>query len=53
MIDISTADQAGSAVHDEVPNNVCYDWGHGNKDAVDAAFAKAATSARWSSSTTG
>ena len=41
VIDISTADQAGSAVHDEVPNNVCYDWGHGNKDAVDAAFAKA------------
>jgi aerobic carbon-monoxide dehydrogenase large subunit len=42
VIDITTADKAGSAVHDEVPDNVCYDWGHGSKDAVDAAFAKAA-----------
>jgi aerobic carbon-monoxide dehydrogenase large subunit len=42
VIDITTAERAGSAVHDEVPNNVCYDWGHGSKDAVDAAFAKAA-----------
>jgi len=42
VIDITTAESAGSAVHDDVPNNVCYDWGHGNKDAVDAAFAKAA-----------
>ena len=36
------ADTAGSAVHDDVPDNVCYDWGHGDKAAVDAAFAKAA-----------
>ena len=42
VIDITTAENAGSAVHDEVPDNVCYDWGHGGKDAVDAAFAKAA-----------
>jgi carbon-monoxide dehydrogenase large subunit len=42
VIDISTAEGAGSAVHDDVPDNVCYDWGHGSKDAVDAAFAKAA-----------
>ncbi len=42
VIDITTADKAGSAVHDEVPDNVCYDWGHGGKEAVDAAFAKAA-----------
>ncbi len=42
VIDITSADGAGSAVHDEVPSNVCYDWGHGNKDAVDAAFAQAA-----------
>ncbi len=41
VIDISTADGAGSAVHDDVPNNVCYDWGHGSKEAVDAAFATA------------
>jgi len=42
VIDINTADGAASSVHDDVPNNVCYDWGHGSKDAVDAAFAKAA-----------
>jgi carbon-monoxide dehydrogenase large subunit len=41
VIDIRTADTATSSVHDDVPGNVCYDWGHGNKDAVDAAFAKA------------
>jgi carbon-monoxide dehydrogenase large subunit len=42
VIDITTADKAGAAVHDDVPNNVCYDWGHGSKDAVDAAFKQAA-----------
>jgi carbon-monoxide dehydrogenase large subunit len=42
VIDLRSVESAGSAVHDDVPNNVCYDWGHGNKDAVDAAFAKAA-----------
>ena len=42
VIDITTADGAASSVHDDVPGNVCYDWGHGNKDAVDAAFASAA-----------
>ena len=36
------AESAGAAVHDDVPDNVCYDWGHGDKAAVDAAFAKAA-----------
>ena len=42
VIDITQVETIGSAVHDEVPNNVCYDWGHGNKDAVDAAFKVAA-----------
>lgn len=42
VIDITKADGAPSAVHDDVPDNVCYDWGHGNKDAVDAAFKTAA-----------
>ena len=41
VIDITKADGAPAAVHDDVPDNVCYDWGHGTKDAVDAAFAKA------------
>ncbi|GLU33837.1 xanthine dehydrogenase family protein molybdopterin-binding subunit [Trinickia caryophylli] len=36
------ADGSQPAVHDEVPDNVCYTWGHGDKAATDAAFAKAA-----------
>jgi carbon-monoxide dehydrogenase large subunit len=42
VIDTTKAATCGTAVHDSVPDNVCYDWGHGNKDAVDAAFASAA-----------
>jgi len=42
VIDIADIANAPALVHDEVPGNVCYDWGHGNKDAVDAAFATAA-----------
>jgi carbon-monoxide dehydrogenase large subunit len=42
VIDIRKADGAPASVHDDVPNNVCYDWGHGSKDAVDAAFKVAA-----------
>src|SRR3982751_5206604 len=41
VVDTASASSAASSVHDDVPGNVCYDWGHGNKDAVDAAFAKA------------
>ena len=41
VIDITKADGMASSVHDDVTNNVCYDWGHGDKAAVDAAFAKA------------
>ena len=42
VVDITKADGNASAVHDDVPSNVCYDWGHGSKDAVDAAFKGAA-----------
>ncbi len=42
VIDIAKAEGHKGSVHDDVPNNVCYDWGHGNKDAVDAAFKGAA-----------
>jgi carbon-monoxide dehydrogenase large subunit len=42
VVDATKAETAGTAVHDDVPNNVCYDWGHGDKAAVDAAFATAA-----------
>ena len=33
-------------VHDEVANNLCYDWELGDKSAVDAAFANAAKVSR-------
>src|SRR6185369_12142897 len=42
VIDLSAADSIGTSVHDDVTDNVCYDWGHGDKAAIDAAFAKAA-----------
>ena len=41
VVDVATADGAGSSVHDDVANNVCYDWSHGDAAAVDAAMAKA------------
>jgi aerobic carbon-monoxide dehydrogenase large subunit len=41
VVDIRSAAAASSLVHDEVPANTCYDWGHGDKDAVDAAFKRA------------
>ncbi|MGE0311635.1 MAG: xanthine dehydrogenase family protein molybdopterin-binding subunit [Lautropia sp.] len=41
VTDAAKADGAQAVVHDDVPNNVCYDWGHGDKAATDAAFAKA------------
>ncbi|MCP5265002.1 MAG: xanthine dehydrogenase family protein molybdopterin-binding subunit [Burkholderiaceae bacterium] len=42
VVDPAKAESAGASVHDEAPDNVCYDWGHGDAQAVDAAFAKAA-----------
>jgi aerobic carbon-monoxide dehydrogenase large subunit len=42
VADTATANQSASLVHDDVPGNLCYDWGHGDKAAVDAAFATAA-----------
>ena len=42
VIDLNVATTMGSAVHDDLADNTCYDWGHGDKAAVDAAFGKAA-----------
>ncbi|HYF85154.1 xanthine dehydrogenase family protein molybdopterin-binding subunit [Azospirillum sp.] len=44
----STRAVAGGAplVHDDAPDNVCYDWHLGDQAAVDAAFANAAHIAR-------
>ena len=41
VIDPPQADK-GPDLHADTPGNVCYDWGHGDKDAVEAAFANAA-----------
>jgi carbon-monoxide dehydrogenase large subunit len=43
VADTAHAADAGQAlVHEGVPNNTCYTWGHGDKAATDAAFAQAA-----------
>jgi len=42
VTDLATADESKTLVHDDVPNNTCYDWHIGDKEATDAAFAKAA-----------
>jgi aerobic carbon-monoxide dehydrogenase large subunit len=43
VVDLAKAQSAGQAqLHDEAPNNTVYQWHLGDKDAVDAAFSKAA-----------
>jgi carbon-monoxide dehydrogenase large subunit len=42
VVDALTAPQAGSAVHDEAPDNRVYQWGIGDKDGTAAAMATAA-----------
>ena len=39
-IDMDTALSGASLVHDDVPDNRCFDWEIGDKDATEAAFAK-------------
>ncbi len=42
VVDMQAAVSDGAtSVHDDVGTNVCYDWGLGDKDAVDQAFAGA------------
>lgn len=42
VVDTASADLEGKVqLHDEAPNNVCFDWENGDRNAVDAAFAKA------------
>ncbi len=40
-IDMDSALSGGALVHDDVANNLCFDWEIGDKDATEAAFAKA------------
>ena len=41
VINMDSALAGGTLVHDDVPNNRCFDWEIGEKDAVDEAFAVA------------
>jgi carbon-monoxide dehydrogenase large subunit len=41
VIDLNVVTSVGTSVHDDVADNTCYDWGHGDKAAVEAALAKA------------
>lgn len=42
VVDMKKALSGGATVHDDIPNNLCYDWEIGDKAAVDEEFAKAA-----------
>ncbi len=41
VVDMNTAVGNATAVHDDVPNNLCYDWELGDEGEVDAAIAGA------------
>jgi carbon-monoxide dehydrogenase large subunit len=42
VMDMKAAEAGGTLVHDDIGTNKCYDWGLGDKDAVDAALAASA-----------
>jgi aerobic carbon-monoxide dehydrogenase large subunit len=42
VVDTAKAFNAGTAVHDEAPDNRCYHWGIGDKDGTEAALKTAA-----------
>jgi carbon-monoxide dehydrogenase large subunit len=42
VVNMKAALSGGASVHDEAPDNQCFDWELGDKAAVDAAFARAA-----------
>jgi aerobic carbon-monoxide dehydrogenase large subunit len=43
VVDTASASDPGKPlVHDGVADNICYNWGHGDKAKTDAAFAQAA-----------
>ncbi|MEK9899462.1 MAG: xanthine dehydrogenase family protein molybdopterin-binding subunit [Rhodospirillaceae bacterium] len=42
VVSMDAALDGGTLVHDDVPNNRCFDWELGEKDAVETAFADAA-----------
>ncbi|WP_454730904.1 MULTISPECIES: xanthine dehydrogenase family protein molybdopterin-binding subunit [Cupriavidus] len=42
VVNTAQAASAATLVHDDVPENTSYVWGHGDRAATDAAFARAA-----------
>ncbi|WP_420995837.1 xanthine dehydrogenase family protein molybdopterin-binding subunit [Cupriavidus sp. 30B13] len=42
VVNTAQAAAAAALVHDDVPENTSYVWGHGDRAATDAAFARAA-----------
>ncbi|MDF3832962.1 xanthine dehydrogenase family protein molybdopterin-binding subunit [Cupriavidus basilensis] len=42
VVNTAQAASASTLVHDDVPENTSYVWGHGDRAATDAAFARAA-----------
>ncbi|MBH67934.1 MAG: carbon monoxide dehydrogenase [Rhodospirillaceae bacterium] len=42
VMDMKAAEAGGPLVHDDIATNKCYDWGLGDKEAVDAALSAAA-----------
>lgn len=41
-----TTEVGGTAIHDEAPDNLAFDWAHGDEDATEKAFAAAAHTTR-------
>jgi len=41
VVDLASAHDAPALVHDDIPNNLCFDWEIGDRAAVDEAFARA------------
>ena len=42
VTDMANAQQGGAAVHDDIADNLCFDWELGDKEATDAGFESAA-----------
>jgi carbon-monoxide dehydrogenase large subunit len=42
VADTATAAGNKTVIHEGAPGNICFNWGHGDKAATDAAFAQAA-----------
>jgi carbon-monoxide dehydrogenase large subunit len=48
VVNMKAALSGGAAVHEEAPDNLCFEWELGDKAATDAAFWNAAVRLPWS-----